>query len=223
MSLITETVTKGLNPNVEMKDSGISFLGKVPSHWDIIKFGKCVSVKSHLVSPEKYWDYPQIAPDCIEKNSGKLLSYKTVHESGVMSWNHLFFKGQIIYSKIRPLLNKVIIAPFDGLCSADMYPMETTNIKQFIVYLMLSDYFSAQVALVTANRVKMPKINQNELSNIFVVLPPIEEQFSISDYLQKKCKLIDQSMEKRQVIIDKLVDYKKILIYEAVTGKREVK
>ena len=140
-----------------------------------------------------------------------------------MSWNHLFFKGQIIYSKIRPLLNKVIIAPFDGLCSADMYPMETTNIKQFIVYLMLSDYFSAQVALVTANRVKMPKINQNELSNIFVVLPPIEEQFSISDYLQKKCKLIDQSMEKRQVIIDKLVDYKKILIYEAVTGKREVK
>lgn len=188
-SVITETVTKGLNPDVEMKDSGIQFLGKMPSHWNIIKFGKCVTIKSNLVSPEQYYDYPQIAPDCIEKNSGKLLSYKTVHDSGVTSWNHLFFEGQIIYSKIRPLLNKVIIAPFDGLCSADMYPIETTNIKQFIVYLMLSEYFSAQVALVTANRVKMPKINQNELSNIIIALPPVEEQSSISDYLQKSVKL----------------------------------
>lgn len=221
-SIITETVTKGLNPNAELKDSEIQFLGKVPSHWDIIKFGKCMTIKSNLVSPEQYYDYPQIAPDCIEKNSGKLLSYKTVHDSGVTSWNHLFFEGQIIYSKIRPLLNKVIIAPFDGLCSADMYPIETTNIKQFIVYLILSEYFSAQVALVTANRVKMPKINQNELSNIFIALPPVEEQSSISDYLQKKCKVIDQSIDKRQLIIDKLVDYKKSLIYEIVTGKREL-
>lgn len=221
LSIITEAVTKGLNPDVKMKNSGVEFLGRVPDNWDIIKFGRCISIKSNLVPPESYYDYPQIAPDSIEKNSAKLLIYKTVRESGVISWNHLFFKGQIIYSKIRPLLNKVIIAPFDGLCSADMYPIETDNNSKYIVYIMLSDYFLTQVALLTENRVKMPKINQNELSGIMIALPPIKEQQQIADYLDKKCSAIDKAIEKKQAIIDKLTEYKKSLIYEVVTGKRE--
>lgn len=222
LSIITEAVTKGLNPDVKMKNSGVEFLGRVPDNWDIIKFGRCISIKSNLVPPESYYDYPQIAPDSIEKNSAKLLIYKTVRESGVISWNHLFFKGQIIYSKIRPLLNKVIIAPFDGLCSADMYPIETDNNSKYIVYIMLSDYFLTQVALLTENRVKMPKINQNELSGIMIALPPIKEQQQIADYLDKKCSAIDSAITKKQAIIGKLTEYKKPLIYEVVTGKREV-
>lgn len=222
LSIITEAVTKGLNPDVKMKNSGVEFLGRVPDNWDIIKFGRCISIKSNLVPPESYYDYPQIAPDSIEKNSAKLLIYKTVRESGVISWNHLFFKGQIIYSKIRPLLNKVIIAPFDGLCSADMYPIETDNNSKYIVYIMLSDYFLTQVALLTENRVKMPKINQNELSGIMIALPPIKEQQQIADYLDKKCSAIDSAITKKQAIIGKLTEYKKSLIYEVVTGKREV-
>ena len=222
LSLITETVTKGLNPDVEMKDSGVEFLGEIPVMWTIMKFGKCIKIRSNLVSPEIYYDYPQIAPDNIEKNSARLLDYKTVRDSGVISWNHLFFKGQIIYSKIRPLLNKIIIAPFDGLCSADMYPIETENNSKFIVYMMLSNYFSAQVGLVTENRVKMPKINQNELSSILVALPSISEQQEIADYLDKKCSAIDSAIEKKQALIEKLKEYKKSLIYEVVTGKKEI-
>ena len=222
LSLITEAVTKGLNPEVKMKDSGVEFLGEIPVMWTIMKFGKCIKIKSNLVSPEIYYDYPQIAPDNIEKNSARLLDYKTVRDSGVISWNHLFFKGQIIYSKIRPLLNKIIIAPFDGLCSADMYPIETENNSKFIVYMMLSNYFSAQVGLVTENRVKMPKINQNELSSILVALPSISEQQEIADYLDKKCSAIDSAIEKKQALIEKLKEYKKSLIYEVVTGKKEI-
>lgn len=222
LSLITEVVTKGLNPDVKMKDSGVECLGEVPENWSVIKFGRCITIKSNLVLPENYYDYPQIAPDNIEKNSARLLEYKTVRDSGVISWNHLFFKGQIIYSKIRPLLNKVIIAPFDGLCSADMYPIETENNRKFIVYVMLSDYFSAQVGLLTENRVKMPKINQNELSGIMVALPNISEQQQIAYYLDKKCSAIDLAIEKKHAIIKKLTEYKKSLIYEVVTGKKEV-
>ncbi|MDD6824515.1 MAG: restriction endonuclease subunit S [Oscillospiraceae bacterium] len=222
LSVITEAVTKGLNPDVKMKDSGVEFLGEVPENWEVIKFGRCITIKSNLVPPENYYDYPQIAPDSIEKNSARLLDYKTVMESGVISWNHLFFKGQIIYSKIRPLLNKVIIAPFDGLCSADMYPIETENNSKFIVYVILSKYFSAQVGLLTENRVKMPKINQNELSGIIVAIPKLEEQHQIANYLDKKCSAIDKSIEQKQAIIEKLKEYKKSLIYEVVTGKREV-
>lgn len=221
-SVITEAVTKGLDPTVPMKDSGVEWIGEIPEGWEVRKFGRCVSIRSNLVSPEKYYDYPQISPDSIEKDTGKIVSYKTVKESGVISWNHYFKKNQIIYSKIRPLLNKVTIAPFDGLCSADMYPIETNNDSRFILYTILSIPFSSQVGLVTANRVKMPKINQSELSNIQIVLPPHDEQKTIANYLDKKCFSIDLAIEKKQTLIDKLTEYKKSLIYEVVTGKKEV-
>lgn len=222
LSVITEAVTKGLNPDVPMKDSGVEWIGEIPEHWEVMRFGRCAAIKSNLVAPDDYADYPQISPDSIEKNSGRILEYKTVKESGVISWNHLFFKGQIIYSKIRPMLNKVAIAPFDGLCSADMYPIETNNNTQFLVYMMLSDYFTSQVGLVTENRVKMPKINQNELGAIMVTIPPQIEQETISKYLLEKCSSVDAVIDKKQGLIDKLDDYKKSLIYEVVTGKKEV-
>lgn len=222
LSVITEAVTKGLNPDVPMKDSGIEWIGSTPIDWKILKFGLAARVSANLVSPVDYLDYPQISPESVEKDSGRILEHKTVAEAGVISWNHLFVRGQIIYSKIRPLLNKVAIAPFDGLCSADMYPIDTENDPGFITYVMRSCYFTAQVGLVTENRVKMPKINQSELSKIVITLPPLQEQVELAEYLDKKCKRLDHVIEQKQALIDKLTQYKKSLIYEVVTGKREI-
>ena len=222
LSIITEAVIRGLDKKIELEDSGNKYLGQVPSHWSVVKFGRIATIKSNLVSPVEYQDYPQISPDNIDKGSGKLLGYNTVEESGVISWNHLFYTGQIIYSKIRPLLDKVIIAPFDGLCSADMYPIETDCNKYFIVFVILSAYFHAQVALVTETRVKMPKINQNELSSIVVAIPPVNEQNQIAEYLRHKCRKVDKIIEQRGKIIETLQKYKKSIVYEMVTGKREV-
>ena len=221
-SIIYEAVTKGLNPNVEMKDSGIPCVDKVPKHWTVTRFGKIAAVKSNLVNPKDYQSYKQISPENIKKGSGVLLDYVTVEESGVISGNHLFYKGQILYSKIRPTLNKVIIAPFDGLCSADMYPIDTDHCSRFILYLMLSAYFNEQVALVTGNRVKMPKINQNELSQIMVAIPSDTEEQQIAKYLDLSCSQIDVLIKEKQSLIDDLESYKKSLIYEVVTGKRRV-
>ena len=221
-SVIAEAVTKGLNPDVPMKDSGVEWIGKMPSHWKVCKFGVVASVKSNLVSPEKYPELPQVSPENIEKGSGKILPCQTVEESGVISWNHLFYKGQILYSKIRPRLNKVTIAPFDGLCSADMYPIETSQDYDFIKYMMLADSFVEQVILVTENRVKMPKINQNELGQILVCIPNIDEQKQIASYLDDKCARIDGYIAKKQEVIEKLTAYKKSLIFEVVTGKKEI-
>ena len=222
LSIITEAVIRGLDKKIELKDSGNKYLGQVPIHWSVVKFGRIATIKSNLVSPVEYQDYPQISPDNIDKGSGKLLGYNTVEESGVISWNHLFYTGQIIYSKIRPLLDKVIIAPFDGLCSADMYPIETDCNKFFIVFVILSAYFHAQVALVTETRVKMPKINQTELSNIVVAIPPVNEQNQIAECLRHKCERVDKIIEQRGKIIETLQKYKKSIVYEVVTGKREV-
>ena len=221
-SIIYEAVTKGLDPNVKMKESGIPCVDEIPKSWTVTRFGKIATVKSNLVNPKDYQSYKQISPENIEKGSGVLLDCGTVEESGVISGNHLFYKGQILYSKIRPTLNKVIIAPFDGLCSADMYPIDTDHCSRFILYLMLSAYFNEQVALVTGNRVKMPKINQNELSQIMVAIPSGTEEQQIAKYLDSSCSQIDVLIKEKQSLLDDLESYKKSLIYEIVTGKRSV-
>ena len=221
-SVITEAVTKGLNPNAQMKDSGIDWIGEIPEHWEICRFKDIAKVKANLVHPNDYYNYPQIAPDNIEKGSGRLLPYKSVKEANVISDNHLFFKGQIIYSKIRPVLNKLIIAPFDGLCSADMYPIETTNDINYLKYYMLSEVFVSQVALVVQDRVKMPKINKDELGVIYVLSLPMDEQRQIASYLDAKCSDIDSLIAIKQQKIEELKEYKKSVIYEYVTGKKEV-
>ncbi len=221
-SIITEAVTKGLHLNVEMKDSGIGGIGKVPKDWKITRFKYVGIIKSNLVNVNLYQEYPQISPDNIAKDSGVLLGYNTVAEAGVISDNHLFYKGQILYSKIRPKLNKVTIAPFDGLCSADMYPIETQEYTRFILYMMLSQYFLNQVALVTEDRVKMPKINKEELGEIKVVFPIRNIQKEIVKYLDQKCLEIDAVIEDKKKQLEVLEQYKKSFIYEYVTGKKEV-
>ena len=223
-AVITQAVTKGVRGEREMKDSGVKWIREIPTEWKIQRFAHVAEVKSNLVSPDNYLEYPQISPENIEKDSGKLLlPCRTVADVGVISGNHLFYKGQILYSKIRPKLNKVCIAPFDGLCSADMYPIETKNDTRYIMYCILSHGFLQQVSMITENRVKMPKINQVELSKILVAIPEtIAEQKEIADYLDAKCAEIDGLIAKKEQLVKELESYKKSLIYEVVTGKREV-
>ena len=222
-AVITQAVTKGIRGDRPMKNSGIEWIGDIPAEWSVVPFSKFARVSANLVNPSDYQDYLQVSPENIEKDSGKLLPCKTVSEVGVESWNHFFHKGQILYSKIRPKLNKVCIAPFDGLCSADMYPIDTDNISKFVVYTILSNDFNQQVAMITENRVKMPKINQKELSKIIVVLPTKRmEQQEIVDYLDGECGKIDALIAKKQQYLTEIENYKKSLIYEYVTGKKEV-
>lgn len=222
ISIITEAVTKGLDPDVPMKDSGVPWIGEIPEEWEIRRFDTVAHIKSNLVSPFDYPDLPQISPENIEKYSNNLSNVKNVHESGIISGNHLFYRGQILYSKIRPVLNKIIIAPFDGLCSADMYPIESKIFTKYLLYAMMSDNFIAQVKQITELRVKMPKINQAELSKVFLYIPLDSEQHRIAAYLDAKCVEIDAIIARKQELLDKLAAYKKSLIFECVTGKREV-
>ena len=221
-AVIIEAVTKGLDKDAKMKDSGVEWIGEIPEGWKVVRFKHIASIKSNLVQPDKYMKYPQIAPDNIEKDTGRLLSHQTVDESGVISGNHLFYRGQILYSKIRPNLNKLTVAPFDGLCSADMYPIESKLPTLFMVYSMLSTYFVSQVSLIIQDRVKMPKINQEELGEIKVAVPSQQEMLTIADYLDSKCSEIDALLQNYEYQIATLEEYKKSLIYEYVTGKKEV-
>ena len=158
---------------------------EIPENWEWVRFFSIVEISTNLVSPERYFDYMHIAPDNIEKSTGTLLECRTVAQDKVSSPNHLFFKGQILYSKIRPLLRKAVIAPFDGLCSADMYPLKTPLNKEYLLRYILSDSFNAQVATAMSSRVKMPKINQAELSKVLIPVPPIQEQERIVNKIKE--------------------------------------
>ena len=104
------------------------------------------------------------------------------------SVNHYFYSGQILYSKIRPNLSKAIIVDLEGLCSADMYPIESLINTKFLLYYILSTTFLKQ-ATVKDNRVKMPKVNQNELNNILITVPPCNEQKRIVEKVDQLLNL----------------------------------
>ena len=149
--------------------------GKSISDWCFVRFDEVAEIKSNLVDPKDYQDFWHIAPDNIEKKTGILLDYHTIAEDGVKSGKHRFYAGQILYSKIRPYLSKVVIAEFDGLCSADMYPIEAKENVRYLWYYMLSDEFLVQ-ASNAGSRSVLPKINQKELSKVRVRMTSLEEQ-----------------------------------------------
>ena len=185
--------------------------------WEKKKFGDSAEIKSNLVDPKDYLTYPHIAPDNIEKRSGLLLDYRTIEEDGVTSGKHRFYAGQILYSKIRPYLSKVVIVDFDGLCSADMYPIEAKGDTKYLWYYMLSDEFLEQ-ASSAGSRSVLPKINQKELSRLTVKIPTLPEQNEI-------VRILDNLLEKEEKakelcdVIDKIDLMKKAILARAFRGE----
>ena len=155
---------------------GNGALPKLPDGWSWADFREVASIDSKLVSPADFPNHPHIAPDNIAKGTGRLLEYRTIATDGVTSNKNHFFPGQIVYSKIRPYLSKAIVADFEGLCSADMYPISTPMELQYLFRYMLSDFFLAAVHNEAGNRVVLPKVNQNQLNAVPVPVAPEAEQ-----------------------------------------------
>ncbi|MBK9106386.1 MAG: restriction endonuclease subunit S [Saprospiraceae bacterium] len=170
---------------------------ELPNGWEWTRFLKINTIKSELVTALAYPNEYQIAPDSIEKNTGRLLENRTVKQSGAIGPNNKFYKGQILYSKIRPSLNKVVIASYNGLCSADMYPLICHCDTEFMLKVMLSEAFLKQVRLAE-NRIKMPKLNIESLGSFVIPLPPLGEQRRISqkiDNLMLQCDTLEQTID----------------------------
>lgn len=176
---------------------------KIPEGWKWVHFGDVIEIATNIVESSDYKDMIQVSPDDIEKNTGRLIyPLKTVREKEIISVNHIFSKNMLIYSKIRPRLRKIVYVDFDGLCSADMYPLKTTLKYFYIKNLMLSDYFDLEVYKFD-NRVKMPKINQPQLNSIKIPIPPMAEQkvivIKVEKYLQCLSALEKQILEREQI------------------------
>lgn len=166
-------------------------LTDLPGSWKWLPFNAIAEIASNLKDPNSEPDSIHIAPNHIESNSGKFLEFRTVAEDGVKSAKHGFVSGQILYSKIRPYLNKVAIAHFSGLCSADMYPIDSKIETKFLFLWMLSFQF-VDWASNSGSRVVLPKINQKSLNEIPTPVPSMKEQKQIVSRVEQYFSFADQ-------------------------------
>jgi len=191
--LVAARKLKRQKPLTEIGEEEKSFA--IPSGWHWARFGDVCAIKGELVRPENFPDLRQVAPDCIEKGTGRITEHRTVKESGVKGPNSRFFAGQIVYSKIRPSLSKATLVDFDGLCSADMYPIDAFIDSRFLLMEILSEIFLQQVR-VAENRIKMPKLNQESLTGFVIPIPPLAEQHRIVQKVDELMALCDQLKER---------------------------
>jgi type I restriction enzyme, S subunit len=164
---------------------------EIPIGWRWARFSEVAGIASNLVDPGKFPSEPHIAPDNIEKVTGRLLAFRTIGEDGVTSGKHRFRAGQILYSKIRPNLSKVVTVDFAGLCSADMYPIDPWIDRGYLFRYMLSLPFIKQVTS-DDNRLAMPKVNQEQLSAVLVPVPPLAEQRRIVARVEELMDLLER-------------------------------
>ena len=157
-------------------------------NWKIVGFSECAGIDTNMIHDFRgYENYPHIGIDSIEKETGRLVGYRTISEDGVISGKYLFTPAHIIYSKIRPNLNKVAMPDFDGLCSADAYPILVKDgicNREYFGYTLRSQYFLDYI-LTFSNRTNLPKVNKSQVEGFTLPLPPIELQNQFADFVHQ--------------------------------------
>lgn len=215
-SVISYAVTKGLNPNAPMKDSGVEWLGEVPKHWQkgrLKDFCKLItdktSEKTNVITLEN-----------IESWTGKFIPTDAEFESDAVT----FKANDVLFGKLRPYLAKVYLAENDGQALGDIYVLRANNLIEagYLKFLLLSQKFIDLVNSST-NGVKMPRANWDFLGLISIFLPEVEEQKRIIDFILDKNSKIDNLIQKQQELITQLKEYRTSVISHAVTGKIDIR
>lgn len=194
--------------------------------WRLMKFSRVMRINDGLVDPkqEPYSRMPLVAPNHIEKATGRLLSLESAEDQGAESGKGLVREGQIIYSKIRPALRKATIAPLDCLCSADAYaltPHTDQAVPDYLLAVILGDFFTQQV-IEASERVAMPKVNRDTLREVSVWLPHLHQQEHAAKELAALRLQGDSIVSALSRSIDAFGLYKQSLITAAVAGELDV-
>ena len=179
-------------------------------------------IRSTLVDPRlpSHIDAPHVGAGNIEAGSGRLQNVLTAREEGLISGKFAFTRGTVLYSKIRPYLRKVARPEFDGLCSADIYPLdpiEQRTTRDFLFYLLLTSDFTAYAERGSA-RAGMPKVNRDHLFAYRFPLPPLATQRTIAgklDEIREQSEALTTMFASKLTALDEL---KQSLLHQAFTG-----
>lgn len=221
-SIIAETVTRGLNPNAQMKPSGIPWADAIPVHWDIdkgkfhfeLRRTKGNPQNLELMSPtQKYGVIPQSQLEgvVLVKEKTDLGTFRTIRK-GDFCISLRSFQGGFEYSKYEG-----VVSPAYQV----FYPIKPI-VDGYFKYLFKSDGFISFINTFSMSLRDGKNIAFEDFGNSYIPIPPIEEQEAIANYLDEKCAAIEQSIADKQTQIETLKAYKSSLIYEYVTGKKQV-
>lgn len=193
----------------EYKDSGVEWIGEVPSHWEVCRFKDFTSLLTLASHDEN-----KIGLENIEGKTGRYIESSSEFEGDGVG----FDIGDILYGKLRPYLQKVWIATFAGNAVGDFFvfrPIEICN-NIYLFYVMLSDGFTAMCNSATIGA-KMPRVSSDFIRGLHFFLPPLSEQQAIADYLDAKCREINRAIDVQRKKIDLLNELKQTVITDAVT------
>ncbi|WP_236842522.1 restriction endonuclease subunit S [Campylobacter lanienae] len=232
-SLISECVTKGLNPkNREFKDSQISWIGQIPKHWEIkkLKYIATKIYKGNGITKEQVFengDMPCVRyGEIYTKYNYSFDECFSYTFEKVLNSTSYFGYGDILFTCTGELIeeigkNVVYLGHKKCLAGGDIIILNHKQNPSFLNYALDCNYARNQKSYGKA-KLKVVHISSREISNLFVVLPPLNEQKEIVEFLDKKCEKIDRLNENYTKQITALKEYKKSLIYECVTGKKEI-
>lgn len=225
-AIISESVIKGINSDREVIDSGVQWIGRIPNSWKIIKLKYEADIRrgrfSHRPRNDPdYYDgkYPFIQTGDITASRKYITSYtQTLNERGLKVSNS--FPKDTICMSIAANIGDVAILSFDACFPDSIVGIGSKKIEINYLYYALKNMKERLLSVATIST--QQNINVEILKDEFIALPPVDEQKQISNYLDRKSEAIDRIVYQKKYLIDKLNEYKKSLIYEVVTGKKEV-
>ena len=234
-SVITEAVTKGLDKNVPLKDSGIEWIGEIPKHWE--------ASKTLFVLSMSITDGPHTTPELFETGIPFVSAEAVSFGNGRIDFSHIRgYISEIFYQecckKYIPQIDDIYMIKSGAttgrvaIVDADIKftiwsPLAVFRcnkermLPRFLFYQLQSNGYQKQIELNWSYGTQQ-NIGMRTLEKLILSVPPLPEQYSIADYLDKKCSEIDELISIKQQKIEKLKEYKKSLIFECVTGKRKV-
>ena len=221
-TVITQAVTKGIRPNREMKDSGIEWIGEIPKEWSLIRIKWLLKERNErsvsgneepLSMSQKYGLIPTRQMDMIPNMASSFVGAK------------LCYKNDLVFNKLKAHLGVFAVSYFDGLVSPDYAVYYSTNLAslKYLEYLFKTPQYIGEFRKKsTGVGAGLTRLYTSGLYSIYCALPDFLEQSEIVTYIDEKTAAIDSLIQKKEQLITELEAYKKSLIYEYVTGKKEI-
>lgn len=224
-SVITEAVTKGLDKNAPLKDSGVEWIGEIPEHWDICQLKRCSRfINGYAFNSNNFnkdYGVPVIRIGDIVDEQVSFENIVYVQENNELE-RFIVHKNDILIAMSGATVGKIGIYYAENKAYINQrVGIIRTAQYNFIKRMFATHGFIDYVILSSAGAAQ-PNISSDGILNFYIPMPLISEQQSIADYLDQKCGEIDKLISIKQQKIEKLKDYKKSLIFECVTGKRKV-
>lgn len=219
-TVIAEAVTKGLDPDAEMKDSGIEWVGEIPAHWNTDKGKYCLRYVQKPTRPD------DDVITCFR--DGEVTLRKNRREDGfTVSLQEIGYQGidvgDLIVHGMDGFAGSIGISDSRGKASPVLNVLDTDHNKRYIMYYLRNmAYEGVFLALATGIRVRTCDTNWGKLRELPYLLPPKHEQDTIADYIDSKLEATDELINEKKNQLEVLEEYKKSLIYEYVTGKKEI-